>query len=228
MKKFVWAVVTVLVGAVLIAAIGLGFHDQQYSSPYGTEVAKSVGMITVNGKQYQHVVLNLVTEPSAQGTTSNGQIIHPGGNPSWPAYAVTNEYQIPANAVVTVKWSQYDSGGVVNNPYFAKPRGTIGGIERVNGKPVTGVAADNIAHTFTLRGEPGVDPRFFLSVPAPISKLGDNAENNKGGQLVQFSFISGKPGLYVWNCEFPCGLSVGGFGAVMSSYGYMSGHMHVV
>jgi hypothetical protein len=85
-----------------------------------------------------------------------------------------------------------------------------------------------MAHSFTLRGEPGVDPGYLVNVPSPVSKLGDNAENNKGGQLVTFSFISGTKGTYAWNCEFPCGLSVAGFGAVMSSYGYMSGYLHVV
>jgi hypothetical protein len=228
MKKYVWTVATVLIGAAVIAAIGLGFHNQQYSSPAGTAVAQPAGTTMVNGHEYPHVILNIATYPDSSGTTTSGQAIHPGGNPSWPAYGPTNEYQIPANAVVTVNWTQYDSGGVVNNKYFAYPHGTLGGTEKVNGKTVAGVAADNIGHTFTVRGEPGVDPGFFLSVPGPISKLGDNAENNKGGQLVQFSFISGKPGLYAWNCEFPCGLSVGGFGAVMSSFGYMSGYIHVV
>ena len=45
---------------------------------------------------------------------------------------------------------------------------------------------------------------------------------------MEFSFVSGKKGLYAWNCEFPCGNSIGGFGAVMSAYGFMSGYVHVV
>jgi hypothetical protein len=67
-----------------------------------------------------------------------------------------------------------------------------------------------------------------LSVPSPVSSLGDNATNTAGDQVVTFSFIAGAKGLYAWNCEFPCGLGIGGFGAVMSTYGYMSGYLHVV
>ena len=228
MKKVLWGVITVLIGAILIAAVGVGFHNQQYVAPAGTQVAKSDGTVTVNGKTYQHVTLDFVTEPSAAGNLPNGKPVHPGGNPSWPAYAPNNQFQVPANSVVTVHWVQYDSGGVVNNLFFAKAHGTIGGTETVNGKVVDGVDAGNMAHTFTVRSLPGVDSNFFVSVPSPVSKLGDNAENDKGGQVVDFSFISGTKGLYSWNCEFPCGMSVGGFGAVMSSYGYMSGYIHVV
>ena len=129
---------------------------------------------------------------------------------------------------MTVVWHQYDSGGTVNNPYFAQAHGTIGGTETVNGKTVTGVDANNMAHTFTVRPAPGTASDFFLSVPSPVSPLGDNATNTAGDQVVTFSFIAGAKGLYAWNCEFPCGLGIGGFGAVMSSYGYMSGYLHVV
>jgi len=242
MKKVVWGVITVLIGAVLVAAVGLGFHNQQYTSPNGTQVAQSLGTATVNGQTLKHVSLEFQTYPDSSGQLSStartsmissgiklsSNDVHPGGNPSWPAYGPTNTFVVPAHALVTVTWYQYDSGGAVNNPYFAYVHGTVGGIEYVNGKAVDGVDANNMAHTFTVRAEPGVDPNFYLSVPSPVSKLGNNAANNAGGQVVKFSFISGNPGMYAWNCEFPCGLSVGGFGAVMSSFGYMSGYLHVV
>jgi hypothetical protein len=238
MKKLVWGVITVLIGAVIFIAIGLGFNNQQYVSPNGTQVARSLGAVTVNGQTIPHVQLTFQTYPDSSGQVSQAAMIssgplkstavHPGGNPSWPAYGPTNDFQVPAHALVTVTWYQYDSGGAVNNPFFAAVHGTIGNVEVVNGKVVRGVDANNMAHTFTVRGLPGVDPRFFVSVPSPVSSLGNNATNSQGGQVVKFSFISGSKGLYAWNCEFPCGLSVGGFGAVMSSFGYMSGYLHVV
>ena len=249
MKKFVWGVISVLIGTVLVAAVGVGFNSQQYQPPGGVEVAKSLGTVTINGKTVPHVQLSINTYTSAagavppsanlttssssgspriSGTISPGQLVHPGGNPTWPAYGPGTLYQVPQGALVTVKWIQYDSGGVVNNPYFAAVHGNVGNVETVNGKVATGVDANNMAHTFTLRAEPGVDPGYLVSVPSPVSKLGNNPVNGQGGQVVQFSFIAGNKGSYTWNCEFPCGLSIAGFGAVMSSYGYMSGYLNVV
>ena len=43
-----------------------------------------------------------------------------------------------------------------------------------------------------------------------------------------FSFISGSKGIYAWNCEFPCGTQLAGFGGPMSAFGFMSGFIHVV
>jgi len=225
MKRVAGVVITLVVGAVVIAAIGLGFKSQKYVAPSGTQVAKSIGTATVNGKSVPHVELDFSTYPDASGTMIGGTPIHPGGNPSWPAYAPTNDFQVPAGALVTVKWDQYDSGGMVNNPYFASAHGTYGPVI-VNGKATTSVDPNNMGHTFTVRGEPGIDSGFFLSVPSPAN--GDEPTDTSKPQTVVFSFVAGSKGLYAWNCEFPCGMSVGGFGAVMSAYGYMSGYLHAV
>jgi hypothetical protein len=46
--------------------------------------------------------------------------------------------------------------------------------------------------------------------------------------VVRFSFMTGGPGKYVWNCEFPCGDGTyAKFGAPMSTRGYMSGTLTV-
>lgn len=239
MKRLVWGIISLVIGVVAVGLIIFGFSKQQYHSPNGTVAAKSVGTIQYQGMTRDHVVLTFGTYPDAQGkygtmlsvegaSSTPGGDVHPGGNPSWPAYSSSNQFSVPAGAYVTVVWHQYDSGGAVNDPYFAQVHGTIGGTETVNGKTVTGVDANNMAHTFTVRPAPGTPSGFFLSVPSPVSKLGDNAVNNAGGQTVTFSFIAGAKGLYAWNCEFPCGGSIGGFGQVMSTYGYMSGYLHVV
>ena len=46
--------------------------------------------------------------------------------------------------------------------------------------------------------------------------------------VVTFKFVTKGPGEYAWNCEFPCGGNYAGMGEAMSSYGYMSGVIHVV
>ena len=218
--------VTVVVALVVFVGVGLLFHAQAYSSPAGTEVATVVGTSTVNGVTMSHVTLHFNTYPDASGSV-NGVPIHPGGNPSWPSYGPTNQYQVPAHALVTVYVRQYDSGGSLNSPWFDQVRGTVGGTAIINGKTVTSIDPNNVGHTFTVRGTPGTDPGFFVNVPLPAVP-GDSQTDNGKYETITFSFISGSKGLYAWNCEFPCGTTIAGFGGPMNAYGYMSGFVHVV
>jgi hypothetical protein len=231
-------ILTFVVAFVAIAGVAAYFVTETYTSPNapsGIEVAKSLGTAVVNGQTLPHVALQFQTYPDASGTV-NGKAIHPGGNPSWPAYGLVNQFQVPAHALVTVTVQQYDSGGSLNNPWFANVHGTVGGtavFTTPSGK--TTVAnhwdPDNIGHTFTMRSAPGVDSNFFLNVPLPTNEnLPTGSSNDDAGQhyTVTFSFISGSKGVYAWNCEFPCGSMVASFGGVMGAYGYMSGFVHVV
>jgi hypothetical protein len=218
--------ITLVIALIVFAGVGLLFHAQAYSSPVGTEVATVVGTRTVNGVTMKHVTLNFNTYPDASGSV-NGVPVHPGGNPAWPTYGPTNQYQVPAHSLVTVTIRQYDSGGSLNNAWFDKVRGTVGGTARINGKLVTSVNPNNVGHTFTVRGTPGTDPGFFVSVPLPLVP-GDSQTDNGKYETIVFSFISGDKGLYAWNCEFPCGTSIASFGGPMNAYGYMSGFVHVV
>jgi hypothetical protein len=218
--------ITLVVALAIFVGIGLLFHAQTYSSPAGTEVAKVVGTSTVNGATLQHVTLAFNTYPDASGT-HNGVAVHPGGNSAWPTYGPTNQFQVPAHALVTVTIRQYDSGGSLNNSWFDQVRGTVGGTARINGKLVSSINPNNVGHTFTVRGTPGTDPAFFLNVPLPLVP-GDSQTDNGKYETITFSFVSGSKGLYAWNCEFPCGTSVASFGGPMNAFGYMSGYLHVV
>jgi hypothetical protein len=136
---------------------------------------------------------------------------------------------VPAHALVTMTIDQYDTGGTIDNAYFAGVHGTLGGTETVNGKPVTGISADNVAHTFTVHMFPANQPEVFISVPLPA--VSDSAPNLANGypkpNVVTFSFITAGPGRYVWNCEYPCGSEYAGFGGAMSTQGYMDGTLTV-
>jgi hypothetical protein len=219
-------VLTLVVAAAVLVGVALAFHSSYYTSPAGTLVATPAGSATVNGQTLQHVTLAFNTYPDSTGMV-NGKPIHPSGNPGWPAYGPTNQFQVPAHALVTVTVRQYDSGGTLNNPFFATVRGTVGNVARVNGKVVHSINPNNVGHTFTVRGEPGTDPAFFLNVPFPLVP-GNNQADNGQFELVTFSFISGSKGTYAWNCEFPCGVQIAGFGGPMSAFGFMSGFIHVV
>ncbi len=218
--------ITLVVALAVFAVVGLLFHAQTYTSPAGTEVAKVVGTSTVDGASLQHVTLAFNTYPDSSGS-HDGVAVHPGGNPSWPSYGPTNEFQVPAHALVTVTIRQYDSGGSLNDPWFAKVRGTVGGTATINGKSVTSISPNNVGHTFTVRGAPGVDPAFFVNVPLPAVP-GDSQTDNGKYETITFSFVSGSKGLYAWNCEYPCGTSIAAFGGPMNAFGYMSGYVHVV
>lgn len=228
MRRAIWGSLTVLLAGLLVASVGLAFHQDTYRSPAGTEVAKHLGTISFHGKTYEHVKLDMAAYPDSAGNQPDGKPVHPNGNPDWPAYGPTNEFQVPANAYVTVTIKQYDTGEPLNNPWFSKVIGTVDGTATIDGKVATHADPNAIGHTFTLRGAPGVAPNFFLSVPLPPLSEEDSANDAKDPRVVTFSFISGPKGSYVWNCEFPCGSMVAGFGGPMSAYGFMTGHVNVV
>jgi hypothetical protein len=219
-------VITMAIALAVFVGVGLLFHAQAYTPPVGTEVAKSLGTSTLDGKTLPHVSLHFNTYPDSTGVVK-GVPIHPGGNPNWPAYGPTNEYQVPAHALVTVYVRQYDSGGSLNDAWFDKVRGTVGGTATINGKVVSSISTNDVGHTFTVRGTPGTDPGFFLNVPFPAVPGDDQADNGKY-ETIKFTFVSGSKGTYAWNCEFPCGTSLASFGGPMNAYGFMSGYLHVV
>lgn len=174
--------------------------------------------------------LNLSTFPDSlegvHGSTG-------GPHPDWVTYSNDN-IVVPANTVIDVTIDQYDTGGAANNPFFDHVWGTIGGTATLNGKTFTKLGANDIGHTFTLRGIPGNGKTLFVSVPLAYNHRSKMPVHIGEGvypkpNVVKFSFKTGGKAIYEWNCEFPCGGSREGqgFGEAMSSFGYMSGTMTV-
>ena len=131
--KPVGVIATFVVALVAIGGVAAFFMSQAYTSPNypnGLQVATNLGTQVVNGQSVPHVALQFQTYPDSTGTV-DGKAVHPHGNPSWPAYGFTNQFQVPAHALVTVTVHQYDSGGAVNNPFFAHVVGTVGGTATV-------------------------------------------------------------------------------------------------
>lgn len=220
---------TFVVALIGFAGVAAFFMSQDYTSPNypnGVQVAKSMGTEVVNGQSVPHVSLAFDTYPDSTGTV-NGKPIHPSGNPGWPAYGMSNDYQVPAHSLVTVTVRQYDSGEPLNNPWFANVVGTVDGTATVDGQTVTHIDPNAVGHTFTMRSVPGVDANFFLNIPLP-AVAGEDQSDDGEYHTVTFSFMAGNAGTYAWNCEFPCGNMVAGFGGVMGAYGFMAGFFHVV
>jgi hypothetical protein len=150
-----------------------------------------------------------------------------GAHPDWVTYSNDN-VDVPAHTTIDVTINQYDSGGVPNNLFFDSVIGTNGGFDTVNGVVTRKVS--QMGHTFTLRGIPGNGKTLFVSVPLPPDNATKTPVDLGIGQyakpvVVKFSFTTGGPTVYEFNCEFPCGNAREGegFGGAMSSYGYMSG-----
>ena len=91
MKRAIGALVTVLIGAAIFVAIGIGFHAQKYQSVAPTTKAVDTGTTQmVNGKSLKVYTLNLYSYPDSTGTfdASTGApagtkpvAIHKNGNP---------------------------------------------------------------------------------------------------------------------------------------------------
>jgi hypothetical protein len=175
-----------------------------------------------------HAFLKLDTYPdSAAGPHGSDG----GAHPDWVTYGPTSNLEVPAHSLVTITISQYDSGGTITNPYFAKAVGTVGGTIEVDGKTETEIDPDAVGHTFTIHALPTNQDPLFVSVPLPA--VADDAPPVEGSDyaaphVVTFSFITGGRGEYIWNCEYPCGDGYyAKFGGPMSTQGYMSGSLIV-
>ena len=171
-----------------------------------------------------HAFLELATYPDSMA----GEHGPDGGSqPDWVSYGPTTNLSVPAHSLVTITIKQYDGGEKITNPWFADVHGTVDGTMTVNGKTQTGANPDAIGHTFTIHALPTNQDPLFVSVPLPA--LPEDAQPAPGSDyptpdVVVFSFVTGGPGEYVWNCEYPCGDGTyAKFGGPMSTRGYMSG-----
>lgn len=231
-KRFLVALVSVLIGAGVVAGVAYFAHATSGEPPL--LVAEPAGTVDTPEGPVNAANLELYVYPNnsdaVPGPTEGVNALY--ASQGWPFYWPSTTLQVPANSLVTVTIYQYDSGGRVFNPFWAKVHGTVDGTMTVNGKTVTEVDPTKVAHTFTVHQYPeSGQPYLFVSVPLP--DLGANAVGNADPYVdtpkeVTFTFRTGAPGTYVWNCEFPCGDQYQEFGGPMQQRGWMSGTLEVV
>jgi hypothetical protein len=226
MRRLVGCVATIVVGALVVFGAGWLLH-QRHGPAQGSAVEVRGTAATSHGR-VPHVFIHLSTYPDSMA----GEHGSDGGpEPGWVSYGPTTDLSVPAHSLVSVTIDQYDAGEKITNPYFARVHGSIGGTETVNGRTVTHADPAAIGHTFTLHAAPTAQSPLFVSVPLPA--VPDDAPLAPGSAYprpvkVTFSFMTGGPGKYVWNCEFPCGDGYyAKFGGPMSTRGYMSGTLTV-
>jgi hypothetical protein len=179
--------------------------------------------------------VNVVLQTDPQNTVTN--------HPDWVSYFIQNPqtkqwvhttyFAVPANTKVNITILAYDGCTPLRNPVFGQVTGTIGGVEYVNGKPVSVLnswSGCNVQHTFTMPA---------LGINVPIASPTTLNENNNlcptspctsgPHKVVTFSFMTpAVGGTFRWQCIVPCGGGfVDGNGGPMATPGYMAGQMEV-
>jgi hypothetical protein len=159
-------------------------------------------------------------------------------HPDWVSYLVRNQngkwvhstiLRVPANSTVDLTIYQFDTATGLRNPFWGEPQGTVGGTMNIDGKSLTVLDPDLASHTFAIPD---------LGVSVPLKGVADDAKNQcsiapcnlgEAHTTVKFSFKTGKPGKYRWQCFVPCAAGfLLGFGGPMQSIGYMDGYLEVV
>ena len=139
-------------------------------------------------------------------------------------------FSVPADSVIHVTIYQYDGDTGLRNAFLSQVQGTIGGTMTLNGKTMRAVKPEEPAHTFAI-------PELGVFVPLPgVNEEAKNfceegpCEPSKSlHNTITFSFRTGKPGRYRWQCFVPCGAgTIFGNGGPMQTLGYMGGFLDVV
>ena len=231
MKRLLFTILTVLIGAGIVAGSAWIFSNRQAQPAVLAATMVGTAPTPVGTLPHATVDLSIYPQSSAAVPGPRSGVNAAIDNFGWPFYWPSTSLQLPAHSLITMTVHQYDGATTVWNPYFANVHGTVDGTATYNGKVQTKIDPANVAHTFTIHQYPqSTQPNFFVSVPMLAAP--DNAPNLANGypkaQVITFSFITGAPGDYVWNCEDPCGNSYVDFGGVMSERGWMSGTVTVV
>ncbi len=148
--------------------------------------------------------------------TMNIVINQPGYHKDWPAYAPAT-LRVPAYSLVTLTIRNYDLGDtpLPKGSPFSAVQGTVGNVAYADGRVFTALAAEKVAHTFTI-------PLLNINVPLP----GDSA-TGKSYSEVTFTFRTGAAGSYYFRCFDPCGIGAIGWEGPMMTRGYMLGTLTV-
>jgi hypothetical protein len=212
---------TIVGGAALFSVIALGLYVFVWLA-YNPETIKAAPQVNSSGQ----VTTNL--ELATVGA------IDFGTHPSWVAYLVRHDgkwvsstvWQVPAHSVVHVTLLEYDTQTGLRNPFMGMVRGTVGGVEYVNGQAVRFMNPNLPAHTFSI-------PELGLSVPLQgISQStypGSIANPHNTHVTITFSFHTGGPQTVHWQCFVPCAAGyLFGQGGPMQTVGYMDGYLKIV
>jgi hypothetical protein len=208
------------VAAIVCVVIGL------YIGVYLTNQPQSIAA----AKTPAGVQLYLATVPAAALTDPH---------PTWVSYYAVNAndgdwhhattYVLPRDTLVHVTIYQFDSQTGLRNPFISQATGTVGGTFTLNGTTTRTIDPMAASHVFAI-------PELGVSVP--LYGISANAKNpcanapcslSYSHSTTTFTFRTGAPGLYRWQCFVPCAAGfIQGWGGPMQTVGYMDGFIKVV
>jgi hypothetical protein len=224
MRQVAWKLAGVALGFVL-AGVLIGFYVSGY--------------LVGNTKTFVPAAAQAGATRSVQLTIETVAAVGPklSPHPDWVSYLVRDSHgtwrrstvwRLPAYATVHVTIYNFDGASGLRNAFLGQPQGLVGRLI-VDGKPVQAFAPDQPSHTFAV-------PQ--LGVLVPIAPVGDDAKNqcdyapcdlSHAHRTITFTFRTGKPGHYRWQCFVPCAAGFTyGFGGPMQTIGYMDGFLDVV
>lgn len=222
MRKYLGMVGFLVVVAAIVVGVGFALNAFAFTpAPYAP--ATSAGGVTVKEDVFPFVPC---TDPDFVKAHPEYAQCRPNYNAQYVLYSQPN-IVVPAHTKVTMVISNYDSATALINNYFLKPQGVDGGVINVDGQSVNTVSPDVVSHTFVIHGIASQN-QPWLYVGVPVSGVDGNAKTDAAGMPIQpvvttFTFTTGAPGKYEWQCFVPCGVGFNGFGGPMGTDGYMNG-----
>ncbi len=212
------------------ATAALGVLIGLYVAAWATSVPKTVTATPAPAAVGGGTQLTLETVAAV------GKKLSPA-HPDWVSYLVRDSgkwvrstiFKVPAYSLVHVTLYQYDGDSGLRNPFLAAVQGTVGGTETVDGKTIDAINPEEASHTFVI-------PELGVFVPLPgVPEEAKNpceegpCEPQFAHRTITFTFRTGKPGRYRWQCFVPC--AAGYYfnnGGPMQTLGYMDGFIDVV
>ncbi len=186
----------------------------------------------------------VVTPPSVAATSSKHLTLQTvpafGHDPhaDWVSYLAqkpngtwvhSTVLDVPAYSTISVTIYNFDTATGLRNPFWGQPEGTGGGTIKVDGKSMNVLDPSLASHTFTIPD---------LGVSVALQGISDKQANNACAAApcplssphttTTFTFKTGKPGKYRWQCFVPCAFKfIFGNGGPMQSLGWMDGYLMV-
>lgn len=214
MKKSI--VLSTLGLATMFAVSACGTNTASQPQP-STTPASPVANVTANqtGSSGQTGVNQTATQ-SAQPANLTIKIVtgKMDGKPGWPQFVPANA-NLPANTVVNVTVKDYDDGAAPIPTGYNVVKGTVNGSITVDGKAVTTLPANDVAHTISI-------PSIGLNVPIPPKT------DKESYSTVTFSFKTPATAQQLnWQCMAACGSGSSGWQGAMATDGWMKGVYNV-
>lgn len=235
--KWSTAIILVALGVIWVGGIAAILHYMGTTGP-ATQAQTIAPLPTIPQK---HVSLTLQTFPNTPTDAwlqehhysfAAPAITAIHFHPEWVRYGPKTDLTVPAHSVVTITIDNYDGATPILNGFYAQVQGTVGGSMTVNGKAMKALDPTLVSHTFTIHSIPSIpeNKQPWLSVSVPIEgepEAVEEASSDNGlppqPMVIQFTFVVGDPGNYMWQCFDPCGTTFNGFGGPMQTRGFMSG-----